>query len=228
MFEGFSQETIAFFLALGVNNNRDFFEENRAVYERAVRAPLLALAEALGPAVQAIDPEVDIRPGRVVSRIHRDLRFRRDKTPYRDYMWLGFRRIGETREETCGFYFDISATSANWGCGYYHMQPETMRHLREKLVKDPKPVLKMLENAAFESTFALMGDAYVRQHQPPEGMAPALGRLYQKKSVYAEHHAADMSLLFSPGLADAIARDFQVLAPFYAFMRACMVKKIES
>lgn len=228
MFEGFSQETIAFFIALGFNNNRAFFEENRPVYERTVRKPLLALAEALAPTIHSIDPDMDVRPGRAVSRIHRDLRFRHDKTPYRDYMWIGFRHIGETREETCGFYFDISASAANWGCGYYHMQPETMRTMREKLVDDPKPVLKVLTDPAFTKTYALMGDAYVRQHQPPEGMDPALGMLYRKKTVYAEHHVQDMDSLFSPELADTIAKDFQTLAPFYAFLRTCMIKRIES
>lgn len=227
MFEGFSQETIAFFAALRFNNNREFFEENRNVYENAVRKPLIALAEAVAPTVSAIDPQMDIRPARTVSRIHRDLRFRKDKTPYRDYMWIGFRHVGESREETCGFYFDISAESANWGCGYYHMQPETMHNFRAKLRGEPKRVLKIIQAPAFRSSFSLMGDTYVRQYQPPEGMHKALGELYRKKSIYAEHHLRSMEDLFSPALADTIAQGFLALKPFYAFLRECMVKRIE-
>lgn len=227
MFTGFTEETIAFLAAIRFNNNRAFFEENRQVYEEAVRGPLIALVEALGPAVQRIDPLLDIRPARTVSRIHRDLRFRKDKTPYREYMWLGFRRVGESREETCGFYFDLSAEHANWGCGYYHMQPETMQNLRRLLREKPQAVQKVVGARAFQRRFALMGDSYVRQHQPPEGMPPALAQIYRKKSVYAEHHLESMADLFSPALAQTIADDFAVLAPFYALLRSCMVKRVD-
>lgn len=227
MFQGFTRETLAFFSALRFNNNRAFFEENRDIYENEVRSPLLALADALAPTVQKIDPQMDIRPARTVSRIHRDLRFRKDKTPYRDYMWIGFRHVGESREETCGFYFDISADAANWGCGYYHMQPETMKNLRNMLLNKPQRVLKVIENKAFARVFSLMGDDYVRQYQPPEGMPESLGALYRKKSVYAEHHLERMDDLFDPGLAERIAKDFLILEPFYLLLRECMVKRIE-
>lgn len=227
MFEGFSQDTLSFFAALQVNNNKPFFEENRQVYEQAVRKPLHDLVDVLAPVVLEIDPQLDIRPTRTVSRIHRDLRFGRNKTPYREYMWAGFRRVGESREETCGFYFDLSATSANWGCGFYHMNADTMRSFRNKLVKEPARVQKIINNVKFKASFQLMGDAYLRQHQPPEGMAPELGELYRRKAVYAEHHVDDMGELFSPGLADRIAGDFKTLGPFYTFLRECMVKRIE-
>lgn len=227
MFQGFSEETLAFFAALRVNNNRTFFEEQREAYERAVRQPLIALADALAETVQGIDPQLDVRPARVVSRIHRDLRFRKDKTPYRDYMWIGYRHIGESREETCGFYFDLSADAAHWGCGYYHMQPATMQNFRKLLVATPGRVQKIIENGAFAARLSVLGDAYVRQHQPPEGMPEALKPLYRKKSIYAQHTLEDMGLLFSGALVDAIAKDFQTLAPFYALLRECMVKRVE-
>lgn len=224
MFHGFSEDTLAFFTALRFNNNRDFFEENRQVYEDAVRKPLLALAEDLAPVVQKIDPLLDVRPGRVVSRIHRDLRFRRDKTPYREYMWIGYRRVGESREETCGFYFDLSANAANWGCGYYHMMPDVMQRLRQLMVDDPGRVRKVVTAKAFAERFALCGDSYVRQHQPPEGMKPPLDAMFRMKSVFAEHHVADIAELFSPELVTTITKDFEILAPFYDMLRECMVK----
>lgn len=224
---GFSQDTLAFFAAIRFNNNRPFFEENRQLYEQHVREPLIALAEALAPTVARIDPQIDIRPARSVSRIYRDVRFSKDKSPYREYMWIGFRRVGESREETCGYYFDLSADSVNWGCGYYHMQADTMRNFRAKLRDEPKRVLKIIQNKAFMERFALLGDRYVRQHQPPEGLPEALHGLYRSKTVYAEHHMAPMDELFSPRLAETIAKDFEILAPFYGLLRECMVKRIE-
>ncbi|MED9957791.1 MAG: DUF2461 domain-containing protein [Christensenellales bacterium] len=224
MFTGLPREMLAFFAALRFNNNRAFFEENRAIYERFVRRPLLELAEALAPVVREIDPDVDVRPQRAVSRIYRDLRFRRDKTPYREYMWIGFRHPGESREETCGFYFDVSADEANWGCGYYHMQAEFMQNLRARIVTQSRRVERIVTDPAFAAEFSLMGPAYQRQHAPPPGLCAPLAELYRKKTVYAEHHVTDFERLFSPALADDIASGFRTLAPFYALLRECMVR----
>ncbi len=225
MFTGFLRETPAFFTALRFNNTRAFFEENRELYARAVRDPLTALASALAPVVHEIDPQLDTRPERAVSRIYRDVRFRKDKTPYRDYMWVGFRRVGEAREETCGFYFDLSDTAAHWGCGYYQMIPETMARLRETILETPAKVLSILEAPDFARDFALEGERYLRANLPPQGLPEPLCTLYQKKNVYAEHLLDDWELLFRPELAERIADGFRALAPFYDLLRGCMVKK---
>ena len=227
MFTGFPREMVAFFAALRFNNNHAFFEEHRELYERAVKAPLTALSHALAPAVLAIDPLLDIRPGRALSRIHRDVRFRRDKSPFRDYMWIGYRRTGESREETCGFYFDVSADSAHWGCGYYHMQQPVMRRLRETILARPGRVLTIVEAPAFQARFSLLGETYARQHQPPEGLEKGLHDLYRKKNVYAEHSLEDMDKLFTPQIAEEIAADFRALQPFYELLRECMVPRAE-
>lgn len=227
MFTGFTEDTFAFFAALRFNNNRAFFEENRATYENAVRGPLVALAEALVPSFLQIDPDLDVRTGRIVSRIYRDLRFSKDKTPYRDHMWLSFRQLREAPADSCEFYFGISAETAQWGCGFYHMMPTTMQTLRQKLIDEPKRVQAMLRKPAFADTFQVKGDTYVRQHKPPEGMPAPLGEIYRKKVVYAEHIARDMKPLYSPDLVDTLVRDFAALKPFYTFLRECTIKRIE-
>ena len=109
MFSGFPDVMPAFFVALSMNNNRLFFNENRHVFEDAVKRPMLDLAEDLKQAVSEIDPLFDTKPNHVLSRIYRDIRFSPNKLPYRDHMWLGYRRVGESREDGCGFYFEISA-----------------------------------------------------------------------------------------------------------------------
>jgi len=228
MFTGFPREMLSFFAAIRFNNNKAFFEDNREAYEEYVRAPLIALAEALAPVVQEIDPLLDGRAARAVSRIHRDTRFSKDKSPYRDYMWIGYRRAGESSEETCGFYFDISDSAAHWGCGYYHARPEAMQRLRDTMLEKPKQVLKAVAEPAFARTYALMGDSYARQYQPPEGLAAPLKPLYSKKNVYAEHSLEDMEALFSPSLAERIAGDFHVAAPFYNLLRECMIQRLEA
>ncbi len=227
MFTGLSREMIPFFSLLQLNNNREFFEENRGLFMSAVRDPLLALAEALAPALSEIDPQLDTRSSRALSRIYRDVRFKKDKTPYRDHMWLGYRRVGESREDTCGFFFDVSAHSAYWGCGYYQMQPYYRKRLRETILAKPNYVLGILQDPSFSGRFTLEGERYVRQQRGAEDLPAPLQSLYSMKSVYAEHALEELNLLFTPDLADRIIQDFHALAPFYNLLRDCMVQTVE-
>lgn len=86
MFNGFTDQTFEFFMAIRFNNNRDFFHENHDWYFNHVRTPALDLAESLMDTVEKIDPDLERRPHKVVSRINRDIRFSNDKSPYRDYI----------------------------------------------------------------------------------------------------------------------------------------------
>ena len=114
MFQGYTDETFEFFMAIRFNNNADFFHSNHDWYLRAVREPSLALAEALAPTVEWLDDSLERRPNRVLARINRDIRFSHDKSPYRDYIWLAFRRPGEEKSVTLGVYFDLSDSGASY------------------------------------------------------------------------------------------------------------------
>ena len=225
MFYGFSEEMISFFISLSMNNNKTFFEENKHIFERSVKEPLVALCEALGPVVRSIDPQFDVRPARCVSRIHRDVRFSKDKSPFRDYMWVGYRRTGESSEDTCGFYFDVSATNAHWGCGYYHAPNETMQNLREKILEKPDSILSVVEDEKLRSSFSLMGERYVKKFEPPAGLPEPLSSLFRMKNVYAEHSVGDISLLFTKNLLPQVIDGFQTLSKFYTMLRDCMTRK---
>lgn len=220
-FEGFSMETLAFFAAVKFNNNREFLNENRDLFERAVKRPLVLLAEELAPTAQEIDPRVDPRPSRAVSRIWRDVRFSRDKSPLRDHMWLSFNPIGETKGDSCCFYFEISADAAAWGCGFYQMRPESMENLRRILREKPAYVKNIVSAPDFASRYAIRGESYQRQHQPPEGMDAALGEIYRRKCVFCEHGVENLDELARPELAQQIAEGFRAAAPLYRLLRAC-------
>ncbi|MEG2253262.1 MAG: DUF2461 family protein, partial [Clostridia bacterium] len=94
MFEGFPEETIRFFLDLRFHNDHAFFQAHQQEYEEYVKRPFAAFIEALAPTVLGIAGDMDTRPGKCLARIHRDTRFTKDKSPYRDHMWLLLRRSG--------------------------------------------------------------------------------------------------------------------------------------
>lgn len=117
MFQGFTEQTFEFFMAIRFNNNREFFLENHDWYQSSVRTPCLDLAAALGESVNALDPELETRPTKVLSRINRDVRFSNDKSPYRDYLWLAFRRPARSgaRRWACTWTCRTMESTTAWG-----------------------------------------------------------------------------------------------------------------
>jgi len=174
-----------FFLALRLNNNRDFFEQNRGQYERFVQAPLRALAEAMGPTLAQIDPQFDVRPVRVVSRIRRDTRFSHNKDPYRDHMWLSWRYAGEATADAMGFYWDVSPEATHWGFGYYAENKQTMDRVRRRIAAKPREIIGLFARCGVPARFTLQGDAYKRL-AVPENLPEELRGLYVKKGFYFE------------------------------------------
>ena len=111
---GLTPDTFRFLRALGRNNRKDWMDANRGRYASVVVAPLRDLVAALAPAVLALDPGFDTRPrfGATLARINRDIRFAKDKTPYRTRLYVQFSRPASgaqlyvgvgTRDVSAGF-----------------------------------------------------------------------------------------------------------------------------
>ncbi len=217
MFNGFTDETFEFFMAIRFNNNREFFLDNHDWYERAVRNPALDLAAALAPAVEKLDENLERRPNKVVSRINRDIRFSKDKSPYRDYIWLAFRRPGVERATTLGVYFDISVDGASYGMGFYDENRPLMNALRRQLVQNPAPFLKTWRVA--QGDFELHTKA-IKRMAIPEDLHPDARAWYNLKGFYVERDIPDQALLKSPALVDEIVRGFDLITPMYRYIMA--------
>ena len=121
-FTGFPAEAIEFYEGLIADNNRTYWLANKPVYERAVRAPMVALLDELA----------DRGPFHVF-RPNKDVRFSKDKTPYKDHIAA----YGES-EGGAGFYVQFSATGLLAGSGYYHMAVDQLDRFREALDDDAR------------------------------------------------------------------------------------------
>lgn len=216
MFQGYNDETFEFFMAIKFNNNTDFFHSNHDWYLRGVREPSLRLAEALSATVEDIDPNLERRPNRAVSRINRDIRFSNDKSPYRDYIWLSFHLPKEDRSESAGLYFDLSASGANCGMGYYRASKPLMNALRRRMVTEPEKAEALI--APLLREFTLYTENYKRM-PVPEDLPEVLKRLYPTKGFYFEKPLNDFDLLKSPALADEVSRCYRLLKPMYQYLR---------
>jgi len=216
VFQGYSNETFEFFMAIRFNNNRPFFQENHDWYLRSVRGPSIALAEALAPMAEELDPELERRPHRVVSRINRDIRFSHDKSPYRDCVWLAFRRPKEERCMSLGAYFDLNDEGSSYGIGFYRENKPLMNALRHCMETDPQPLLEAYEAVRGEFMLFTLPN---KRMKVPESVPEALHEWYRAKSFYLEKPILDFDLIRSPGLADEIRRGWKKLKPLFHIIR---------
>ena len=117
----FSKDTFRFLQQLGRNNHKEWMDQNRDRYRACVVQPFRRFLEELSPAVLQLDGEFDVsgRTGPNFSRINRDIRFAKDKTPYKTQMYLKFQRPSPGDRETGQLYVGISKDAVTTGFRIY-------------------------------------------------------------------------------------------------------------
>ena len=119
-FSGFSAETLGFLRGLETNNNKPWFEAHRGEYQEHLLRPFQLLVAGLSEPMLAIDPHFETRPAvdRTLSRIYRDIRFSRDKSPFKTRMWLTFKRPSRDWKTAPAYFFEISPDRYRYGMGF--------------------------------------------------------------------------------------------------------------
>ena len=222
MFTGFTDDTVQFFLDLKFHNNSEYFHLEHDRYIRTVQAPFYELIEALGPVMRRIDPLMEIRPYKCLSRIHRDTRFSRDKSPYRDHLWLLFRRAGEPREKSLFYYFEFGPSRLAWGMGFWGENREVMDQFRRRFTANPKGTQALLEDLLLERRGLAPGGTVFRRITVPSVIPMHLQHWYCAKELYVSKVNPPFPLAFSPELLPELTKDFQALSPLYALLRGMM------
>ena len=116
-FDGFSATLFQFLSGLAENNNKPWFDEHRHEYEGAVLGPVKAFVAELGPILHMLneDIETEARVGRTISRISNDMRFHKNRPPYRPVIYVGFSRRGQKWWNTALLYAGIYAHGISIG-----------------------------------------------------------------------------------------------------------------
>ena len=225
MFTGFTQETIDFFLKLRFNNYTSYFHEHKEEYIEKVRTPFYQLIEDLAPTMMEIDPDFDIRPHKCLSRIRRDTRFTKDKSPYRDHLWILFKKEGKPREESLMFWFELSPRSIDWGMGFWGENKNALDLMRKNLIAKPDCFLDNIKKSKLsEHQLTLTGTDYKRITVPDE-LPITLRQWYIKRRLYIQKIQPDYSLAFSKELLPTLEKDFLALKPLYSTLRGIVEEK---
>jgi uncharacterized protein (TIGR02453 family) len=169
----FSPKFFEFLEELSRNNNRDWFLKNKSRYEGEVREPMLAFIADFAPRLKKISTSfvADPRPsGGSMMRIYRNLRFSRDKTPYKTNAAAAFGHRDAARFDAPSFYLSLSPGRGFAGVGVFHPQPEAVGKVRDAIVARPQNWKKAINDRKFRARFEMAGEMLTR---PPKGYDPA-------------------------------------------------------
>ncbi|MGO9454227.1 MAG: DUF2461 domain-containing protein [Candidatus Binataceae bacterium] len=167
----FTPRFFEFFEELGRNNNREWFQRNKDRYESDVRDPMLAFIADLGSRLHKLSRYyvADLRPnGGSMFRIYRNLRFSRDKTPYKTNAAAAIHHSGSGWPSP-GFYISLSPEEIFGGVGMWHPDADALGKVRDAIVAKPAVWKKAIGSREFTSCFELMGEKLMR---PPKGYDP--------------------------------------------------------
>jgi uncharacterized protein (TIGR02453 family) len=224
-FRGFGDEALRFLRRLSRNNNREWFERHRSVYETEVRDPMRALVEEMDVRLARIAPELTGDPRRSVFRIHRDVRFSRDKSPYKTNAACQFFHVdagrGAGRDAdgaAAGLYFQLAEGECFSAGGLWMPARPALDRVREAIDADPEALDRLVRTPAFRRRFRDLTPEAVLSRMP-RGYAeshPAAGWL-RYQSFTASRDLSEREVL-SPRLPDILARDFAALVPLVRWL----------
>lgn len=218
----FTEEALRFLRGLKRNNRREWFEKRRELYEREVKAPMLALVERLTQGMAAYAP-AHVRPAaKCIFRIYRDTRFSADKTPYKTHLGAWWSRAGVVKTSGAGFYMHIGADEFVIAAGAYMPEKDQLLAIRRHLLANHAEWKSLIEDRKLLRSFAVHDPMALAR--APKGFPadhPAIEWIKWRQWGVTAHLPADTAL--RPSLAADIEKRFRLAAPLIAFLNAPLV-----
>ena len=215
----FRPALFAFLRDLKRNNDRDWFQANKARYETDVKAPLLAFIDEFAIPLGKISMSfvADPRPvGGSMFRIYRDTRFSKDKSPYKTHAAVQFRHRRGKDVHAPGFYLHLEPGQVFAGMGMWHPDGPSLAKIRQAIVDEPKAWKRCISGKAFREKLVLGGDSLKR---PPRGFDPdhpLIEDLKRKDFICSLEFTEKQAC--AAGFTGELARSFRAGAPFMRFL----------
>ena len=214
----FTRALFDFLKELAANNDRDWFQAHKDRYEEAVRQSALRFIADFGPQVRSVSPHLvcDPRPsGGSLFRIHRDIRFSKDKSPYKTHAAMQFRHEAGKDAHAPGLYLHLEPGNCGAAAGMWRPPTPVLRQVREAVAADPRRWLK-IDAAMHEAGLQRFGE---RLQRVPAGYAkdhPAAEELKWKDwGVWMPLTQQDV---LATDALDRIGAHYRTMKPLLAFL----------
>ena len=164
-----SNEGLKFLRGLKRNNDREWFDARKKIYETELKAPMLAIIAEVNDAMVEFAPENVRPPQKAMMRIYRDVRFSSDKSPYKTQVAAWWAREGLEKTSGGGYYFHVSATEVTIAAGVYMPEREQLLAIRRYLVEHHAELRGLLAGKKLKAKMSEFDG--LRLTRPPKGFA---------------------------------------------------------
>ncbi len=225
-FPGFPREALRFLRALKRNNNRDWFLAHKDAYEASIRGPMLELVTALGGAILNFAPEMLVDPRRNIYRIHRDIRFSPDKSPYKTHVAALFWPRGLEKNTCAALYFHLEPAEVLIAGGIYMPGPAEMRAIRTHIAANWEQMRKIISALQFRKLFGgLEGEQLSRPPRDFPADHPAIDLLRYKQFLVSI--TSPPALAETPELFPRIVTAFAGMMPLIRFLNSPLERSVK-
>jgi uncharacterized protein (TIGR02453 family) len=218
-FDGFPRSGIDFLRKLKKNNNREWFHKHKEEYEENVKFPMQCLIATVREKMHDAAPDFDFNPKKSIFRIHRDVRFSKNKAPYKTNIAAAFDMRGKkSPTETPGLYVGIEPGSLFIGGGLYIPMGEQLKAIRKSIVEKPQEFLAVINDKKFKKQFGgIMGE---RLSRPPLGFPKdhAMIEHLKHKQFFVGVESEDESQCYSKKFAATVAGVFTDCMPLVRWL----------
>ncbi|MDR3344677.1 MAG: DUF2461 domain-containing protein [Oscillospiraceae bacterium] len=216
-YQGITTDALLLLSENRLRDSREYYEEHKPQINALAIEPMRFIAQAAGEFVQKHDRLVSVIPTRMVSRVRRDTRFTKDKSLYRDHVWLTVGRGKNDWPFHPLFWFEIYPGRVGAGVGYWFQPPAFMEHVRQWIIDNSALFLSAVKKAE-RSGFLLTGDEYKKPRRtdcPPE-LLPFM----QKKELYFLRTSDDFAAVSRDDFPQSLCNDYAKLLSLYDCLSA--------
>jgi len=220
----FSNEAMKFLRGLKRNNDRVWFDARKSVYEQELKAPMLALIGEVNEAMVEFAPMHIRPPQKIMMRIYRDIRFSKNKQPYKTHVSAWWVRDGLQKTSGAGFYFHVSPEEVFIAAGVYMPEREQLLAIRRYLAEHHAEFRAVMKGKKLRSLMQENDGAPLMR--APKGFPedhPAIDLLKNRQWGVSARLPGETATKAS--LVKEVVERFRVAAPVIAMLNAPLVGK---
>ncbi len=220
----YTPEALKFLRGLKRNNDREWFNARKAIYERELKAATEALVVEINEAMLRFAPENVQPPKKALFRIYRDTRFSPDKRPYKLHQGAWWARQGLEKTSGGGFYFHIAGDHVVVAAGTFMPERDQLLAIRRHIAEHHEEMRRLLTTRKLRTLLEEFdGQKLTRAPKgfPPDD--PAIDLLVCRQWGLSARLPVEM--VTSPALVKEIVKRFEAAAPLVAFLNAPLVAK---
>ena len=214
----FTDDFIQFFKELAANNHKEWFDENRKRYETVVKKPFATLVGDLIKEIRKDEPNLLVEPKDCIFRINRDIRFSKDKTPYKTQVSAVISPGGRKNMSIPGLYLEINPERIAIYGGLYMPDTKLLKNVRLFIADNVESFQKAYSNKGFMDRYStIQGEKNKRIDKQFLAAAEREPLLYNKQFYYYAH--LPLKLLTTERLVPTILEYYNASSPIREFLR---------